>query len=858
MAKTCTIASVDRNLRVLAEEKGLRQNWNREFLRNTFRPGNRQCDPNNTCSELLLQLEARKDTTGLHSFVDTDGEDIVDRIWFELEGGFVTWSANVKCNVILFDPTWGTNDEGFKLCCFTTVGSTGETEILAACLLKQETEDMFEWSFRCFASVFKTAPLNIYTDGDEKIATAIRTMQEPVIDGSSRLPGPWADAHHRLCVFHLSKNFFKHIKPLFGADMDGWRKAINKFWRIAKESDSGSLQDFDHEWGELEAIIERDAEDTPAREAGKEWLEGLKEKKDKFCLRYVWQSCTWGIHSTQRAESMQSKIKLQCCSANRLRIKELIVELDRLNVQFRNKKAVETSLLQAKQSVLNQSTPVLEFLQKHVNPYALKLAYQQAREATNYLSKEVDEAVCGMPNLRQVYRRNQNGTSRSLVLNLNDRGDINWASTPGEEDFGLDEVTTSRLTGLESCSCQFPKAFGGLPCRHLQHRYAVEMTTDFDFLLAKIEPKWKIVPPAIVQKRVCELRMRPAPEIQPRYGSRAPQGMGRTKRYKVLSLLFDALAEVATVNDSAFDIAAEGMRTLINRTINARYVSPAAAHAASAACWEAPAAAGPHVRLGEEQPVSGAAADAESAARAPAAATSNEKSSPTDDLSLKEILGVSLMPLPIAPTEYDMSEDAWWEALLGKPIAYKEKGLGHGHWYLGRIIAVRVNEEVLNTVDTFHDIVYPDVKATDDDDDDDGDGDGEDEDNADDEVEEDEDDADEAARPIEMHYTYAVEELKNMVPEGSVVVHYQASNAWDIIALKAPTYAKAATARIRSWMLLQVRPLGRASTEVVKDAPKRMNKGKPPKRRKAPSHGPTSRNSPSLASSGKRRRRNPK
>ena len=49
------------------------------------------------------------------------------------------------------------------------------------------------------------------------------------------------------------------------------------------------------------------------------------------------------------------------------------------------------TLLRAKQGLLVQSTPLLEFMRKHVNPYALKLVYEQAREAGNYLSRELPE-----------------------------------------------------------------------------------------------------------------------------------------------------------------------------------------------------------------------------------------------------------------------------------------------------------------------------------------------------------------------------------------------------------------------------------------------------------------------------------
>ena len=109
-----------------------------------------------------------------------------------------------------------------------------------------------------------------------------------------------------------------------------------------------------------------------------------------------------------------------------------------------------------------------------------------------------------------------------------------------------------------------------------------------------------------------------------------------------------------------------------------------------------------------------------------------------------------------------------------------------------------------------------------------------------------------------------VAEKKEMIPEGSVVVLWPATNEWFIMNLTVYTYAKTATARIRSWMLLQPRPLGRATTDVVRDPPKKNNTGRPATQRSGPRFGPTAvrkRNkrdkgsAPSLAPKPKRRRK---
>ena len=86
MAKTCSIAAIDANLTHLAAERSIPKSWSAAYLRNRFNPGRRAADAGE-CASILAELEERKQSTGLEYFVRTDGEDVVDRIFFELDGG---------------------------------------------------------------------------------------------------------------------------------------------------------------------------------------------------------------------------------------------------------------------------------------------------------------------------------------------------------------------------------------------------------------------------------------------------------------------------------------------------------------------------------------------------------------------------------------------------------------------------------------------------------------------------------------------------------------------------------------------------------------------------------------------------
>ena len=348
MATSCSVALIDKTLIANAAEIGLPVTWDYDFLRNNLQE---RRAPSGVAigSSMLESLQRRREASGLQYFVAADSDtDEVDRVWVEVKGGFQTWAGGGNSNVVLFDPTWGTNREGFKLCMFITVGSTGASECIALCLLRSETVDMFEWAFRCFAQVFKVAPACIFTDGDPKIAQAVGnlTASPILVIGCEVANPPWQGTLHFLCVYHLSQNFFEHIRKLFGSDLEGWRTAMGLFWKIAKDSDEQAQSTFDEDWKVLSDLVSGTG-DSPGLEAELKWLDDLKKRAPQFCARYVWSVITWGIHSTQRSESMNGKVKSWLVVKNDM--KKLLELIDLHNEVARDRKTVQQALLREKQ-----------------------------------------------------------------------------------------------------------------------------------------------------------------------------------------------------------------------------------------------------------------------------------------------------------------------------------------------------------------------------------------------------------------------------------------------------------------------------------------------------------------------------
>ena len=414
-----TTAEIDRALESRRRVLGLERTWNYKdiYSQNASTTSEKTLDASN----LLQLLEERQRADGLAFFARNSSSGALSQVFVELAHGFEDWAVGGTENVLLFDPTWGTNRAGFKLCCFTTVSSTGQTVILAFCLLMEETHIMFEWAFRCFAEVFRTPPRTLFTDGDYCIATAFASVSED--------DGPWAGARHLLCVFHISKNFYEHIKRLFGSNKDAWEDAHDMFWSIAKESDAYSRESFGSDWEKLLEFVDSSVANSPAKQQAMEWLGTLGARSKQWALRFVWevsipiscthpllcngsrhylarttsnlkpappisQHCTWGIHSTQRAESIHANIK-RFITARHM-ITSLMEDLEHFNESSRDRRACEAELLRLRQAKqLGQSHPVIQYLARSLCPHAMKLVHQQEAQANQYAT--VSRSVCPSP-----------------------------------------------------------------------------------------------------------------------------------------------------------------------------------------------------------------------------------------------------------------------------------------------------------------------------------------------------------------------------------------------------------------------------------------------------------------------------
>ena len=166
---------INEALKANALEWGLPVTWNYDDVHAKFTPSVLSRDMDAT--GLLGLLLEREQVGGFKSLVSTDAAGCIDKVFAELDGAMAEWAVGGSENVLLFDPTHGTNRYGIKLCCFTTVGSTGQSVILAVAKIRTERSSDIEWAFRCYAGTFRVASAVLYTDEGASIADEVGLLR---------------------------------------------------------------------------------------------------------------------------------------------------------------------------------------------------------------------------------------------------------------------------------------------------------------------------------------------------------------------------------------------------------------------------------------------------------------------------------------------------------------------------------------------------------------------------------------------------------------------------------------------------------------------------------------------------------
>ena len=191
------------------------------------------------------------------------------------------------------------------------------------------------------------------------------------------------DTFRMACIWHLSKNVNAHIHPLYTGNEQGWRTFINKWWRIALETDEAACATWEEDWAALTAVFTQDTAASAPRSTALAWLAALSARRESWAARWTWSRFTAGCDSTQRTEAVNSAVK-GYTTASMLLVK-LLAALDSYNVSVQQRATTRQFSL-ARRAEQCPPSPLLESINSFVTPYAAQLVRAQFVDAFTYAS----------------------------------------------------------------------------------------------------------------------------------------------------------------------------------------------------------------------------------------------------------------------------------------------------------------------------------------------------------------------------------------------------------------------------------------------------------------------------------------
>ncbi|XP_058085585.1 protein FAR1-RELATED SEQUENCE 5-like [Magnolia sinica] len=232
-------------------------------------------------AEGLLQFFKTKQVEDPKFFysIQIDSEDRITNIFWA--DGRMILDYDRFGNVICFDTTYKTNENGRPFAPFLGVNHHRQTIFFGAALLYDETIDSFRWLFKTFCDTMSgKMPQTILTDQDKAMSSAIKTELRRTV--------------HRICVWHMFQNACKHLSHLFNSS-----ESFGKdFSRCVYDFDDEG--EFHHAW---ETMIQKyDLTNNT-------WLQQLFNEKEKWALVYGKKVFCADMKSTQRCESLNKDLK---------------------------------------------------------------------------------------------------------------------------------------------------------------------------------------------------------------------------------------------------------------------------------------------------------------------------------------------------------------------------------------------------------------------------------------------------------------------------------------------------------------------------------------------------------------------
>jgi len=243
------------------------------------------------------------------------------------------------------------------------------------------------------------------------------------------------------------------------------------WWYCCKQSDVSCRHLFDETFNKIINFVLTHStfNNVPKKEATINWLMQLRDKKEQWAACYTWSKCTLGIHSTVRAEAINSVIASFCKKTDDMGT--LIMQLERMVDEQQMKSEFEMLRVQFSSTIApiggSLIHPFAEKMCVKVTPYAASIIRAQAAKAMQYGVKQHN--IPDADNALSQFHQSLGDDALiigSLTQSLDDRDDLIplWKL---RMDYGLNDGGMKyHVSSWKDCSCQFYTCMQ-LPCRHM-------------------------------------------------------------------------------------------------------------------------------------------------------------------------------------------------------------------------------------------------------------------------------------------------------------------------------------------------------------------------------------------------------
>ena len=178
-------------------------------------------------------------------------------------------------DVVVFDTTYQTNKFSLPFAPFVGVNHHGQSILLGAALLENETEVTFTWLFKQFLNCMHDCPpISIITDQDVAMGKSISKV--------------FPETKHRFCAWHIQKHVLEHLQP--------WRSRYEDFedayYQWVKTE---TIEDFESKWEDFKMtyLIDDDS-----------WLGKMYNMRHHWVKAYLKDTFFAGMTTSGRCESM--------------------------------------------------------------------------------------------------------------------------------------------------------------------------------------------------------------------------------------------------------------------------------------------------------------------------------------------------------------------------------------------------------------------------------------------------------------------------------------------------------------------------------------------------------------------------